>query len=99
MNSFFLGLVIFMILQLFSYPLAQRLYINDESNRNSNTLPSQSCVVASPASLLCEPKINGIWLEYFYGRECYCPPHSSPNIRLPLEDMYCSYEYARGTNP
>lgn len=29
-------------------------YINDESNRNSNTLRSQSCVVASPASLLCE---------------------------------------------
>lgn len=63
MDSFFLDLAIIMISEFFPYPLAQKLYINDDSNRNSNTLPSQLSVVASPASLPGKSKIDGIGLD------------------------------------
>lgn len=62
-NYFFLDLAIIMILEFFPYSLAQKLYINDDSNRNSNTLPSQFSVVASQASLPGKSKIDGIGLD------------------------------------
>ena len=62
-NSFFLDLAIIVILEFFLCSLAQKLYINDDSNRNSNTLPSQPSVVASPASLPGKSNIYGIGLD------------------------------------
>lgn len=62
-NYFFLDLAIIMILEFFPYSLARKLYINDASNRNSNTLPSQFSVIASQASLPVKSKIDGIGLD------------------------------------
>lgn len=62
-TSFFLDLAIIVILEFFPCSLAQQLYINDDSNRNSNTPPSQFSVVASPASLPGKSKTDGIGLD------------------------------------
>lgn len=71
--------------------IVQYKYIMDESNRNSNTLPSCFCVVASPASLLCEPKINSIGQENLYVRECYYSTHSSPFSTMEATGSHSSH--------
>lgn len=78
----------------------QRLYINDESNRNSHTLPLPILCSCLTSELCSVSKSNGIVLEYFFVRECfYISPNSQTFAFSPLTTYFEVFEYAKRDQP